>query len=113
MADQKLWPRRCQCLHLGRVMESGQESRPSSESADTSIKVDLLPSGRRETVAVPKSGTIAELKMAQQPFRQRFLRLAAPDGSFAATLADGTVVTWGDRHFGGDSARVQDQFMYI
>ena len=35
-----------------------------------------LPSGRRETVAVPKSGTIAELKMAaQQPFRQRFLRL--------------------------------------
>ena len=33
--------------------------------------------------------------------------------SFAATLADGTVVTWGDRHFGGDSARVQDQFMYI
>ena len=63
-------------------MESGQESRPSSESADTSIKVDVfLPSGRRETVAVPKSGTIAELKMAaQQPFRQRFLRLAAPDG---------------------------------
>ena len=30
-------------------------------------------------------------------------------GAFAAILADGSVVTWGDPRFGGDSSKVQDQ----
>ena len=29
--------------------------------------------------------------------------------AFAAILADGSVVTWGDEDFGGDSSAVQDQ----
>ena len=29
--------------------------------------------------------------------------------AFAAILADGSVVTWGDARFGGDSSAVQDQ----
>ena len=33
------------------------------------------------------------------------LRVAA----FAAILGDGSVVTWGDARFGGDSSAVQDQ----
>ena len=30
-------------------------------------------------------------------------------GAFAAILGDGSVVTWGDAHHGGDSSAVQDQ----
>ena len=60
---------------MKRKLASGQMAKESIE-----LKVSL-PSGRRETVAVPKSGTIADLKIAaQQSFRQPFLRLAAPDG---------------------------------
>ena len=31
------------------------------------------------------------------------------NGAFAAILADGSVVTWGDPGYGGDSSEVQDQ----
>jgi hypothetical protein len=33
--------------------------------------------------------------------------------TFAAILADGTVVTWGNPEYGGDSSTVQDQFSYV
>ena len=36
-------------------------------------------------------------------------QLQATDQAFAAILADGSVVTWGDPEFGGDSSEVQDQ----
>ena len=34
---------------------------------------------------------------------------AAREGAFAAILADGSVVTWGDEYAGGDSSDVRDQ----
>ena len=51
--------------------------------AESSIKLQVsLASGRRETVTVSQSGSVADLKIAaQQSFGQSFLRLAAPDGS--------------------------------
>ena len=33
--------------------------------------------------------------------------------AFAAILADGSVVTWGDPSAGGDSSRVQDQLRNV
>eukprot|EP00438_Fugacium_kawagutii_P028475 Skav205296 [mRNA] locus=scaffold1587:135882:138392:- [translate_table: standard] len=40
-----------------------------------------LPSGRSETVSVPKNGTVGDLKWAlQTSLGQTFLKLAAPDG---------------------------------
>jgi len=54
----------------------------SGRVADNSINLEvLLPSGRRETVSVLESGTIADLKIAaQQSLKKGFLRLAASDG---------------------------------
>ena len=54
----------------------------SGQVADNSINLEvLLPSGRRETVSVLESGTIADLKIAaQQSLKKGFLRLAASDG---------------------------------
>ena len=50
--------------------------------ADRFMKFDVsLPSGRRETVAVLRIGTVADLKAAaQESLGRRFLRLAAPHG---------------------------------
>ena len=36
-------------------------------------------------------------------------QIQASYGAFAAILADGSVVTWGDSYFGGNSTNVQDQ----
>ena len=36
-------------------------------------------------------------------------QIAANKGAFAALRTDGTVVTWGDPEYGGDSSEVQDQ----
>ena len=59
-----------------------------------------LPSGRRDTVAVSQSGTVADLKTAaQESLGRRFLRLAAPDGHLLdhslrlAELQDGDSLT--------------------
>ena len=34
-------------------------------------------------------------------------------GAFVALSVDGTVTTWGDPEFGGDSAAVQDAFPFV
>jgi alpha-tubulin suppressor-like RCC1 family protein len=39
--------------------------------------------------------------------------IGATDSAFAAILADGSVVTWGDPDFGGDSSQVQDQLKNV
>ena len=54
----------------------------NGQVSDSFIKFDVsLPSGRRETVAVSRIGTVADLKTAaQESLGQRFLKLAAPDG---------------------------------
>ena len=36
-------------------------------------------------------------------------QVQASYGAFAAILTDGSVVTWGDERYGGDSHAVQDQ----
>ena len=36
-------------------------------------------------------------------------QIQATDDAFAAILEDGSVVTWGHEHAGGDSSAVQDQ----
>ena len=38
-----------------------------------------------------------------------YSRFTANHGAFAAILADGSVVTWGNKDFGGDSTAVRDQ----
>lgn len=38
---------------------------------------------------------------------------AARHGGFAALLADGTVITWGDAARGGDSSKVQKQLRNV
>ena len=35
--------------------------------------------------------------------------IKASELAFAAILTDGSVVTWGEAHYGGDSRAVQDQ----
>ena len=42
-----------------------------------------------------------------------FSRYLPQANSFAAILADGSVVTWGDPDHGGDSSRVQDQLRNV
>ena len=36
-------------------------------------------------------------------------QIQASDAAFADILGDGSVVTWGSSHFGGDSSAVRDQ----
>ena len=38
---------------------------------------------------------------------------SGPDSAFAAILEDGSVVTWGDPGWGGDSSAVQDQLKSV
>jgi hypothetical protein len=40
-------------------------------------------------------------------------QVQATAGAFAAILADGSVVTWGDPHTGGDSSAVRDQTLAL
>ena len=40
-------------------------------------------------------------------------QIQAATAAFAAILEDGSVVTWGDRSFGGDSSSVQDQLRCV
>ena len=40
-------------------------------------------------------------------------QIAATLSAFAAVLADGSVVTWGDPEFGGDSMEVQDRLRNV
>ena len=79
---------------MKRKAVSGQVARESIE-----LEVSLS-SGRREIVAVPQSGTVADLKIAaQQSLGQPFLRLAAPglldptDSLRLSGLQDGDSVT--------------------
>ena len=40
-------------------------------------------------------------------------QIQASDEAFAAVLIDGSVITWGDKHYGGDSSSVQDQLKNV
>jgi len=40
-------------------------------------------------------------------------QICGTDFAFAAILADGSVVTWGNPSRGGDSTRVQEQLKHI
>ena len=41
------------------------------------------------------------------------MQVQATRYAFAAILGDGSVVTWGDAHFGGDSSAVRDQLKNV
>ena len=49
-------------------------------------------------------------EISSRAFNRFKLQRGAP---FAAILADGSVVTWGDPHYGGDSSAVQDQLRNV
>ena len=55
------------------------------------------------------TGDILHLQM--QPITIRATAFRA--GAFAVVLGDGSVVTWGSAHFGGDSSAVQDQLKNV
>ena len=40
-------------------------------------------------------------------------QVQATGSAFAAILADGSVVTWGSSHTGGDSSAVEDMFAHV
>jgi hypothetical protein len=40
-------------------------------------------------------------------------QIQSTSGAFAAILADGSVVTWGDPDYGGDSSEVEDQLQNV
>ena len=40
-------------------------------------------------------------------------QIQATDKAFAAILADGSVVAWGDPDCGGDCSAVEDEFQYL
>ena len=44
---------------------------------------------------------------------QNFQEVCSTPNSFAAILADGSLVTWGDPGSGGDSTAVQNQLIYL
>ena len=50
------------------------------------------------------SGVRDQLKNVQQ--------IQATEYAFAAIFANGSVVTWGDSRFGGDSSALRDQMKY-
>ena len=45
--------------------------------------------------------------------RTSSIQVQASFGAFAAILGDGSVVTWGDPEYGGDSSRVQDRLKNV
>ncbi|OLP97454.1 Copia protein [Symbiodinium microadriaticum] len=53
-----------------------------------------------------KNGDLLMLQISQ-------VRVCAGVHAFAAILGDGSVVSWGDRRYGGDSRRVQDQLKNV
>ena len=40
-------------------------------------------------------------------------QIQATSTAFAAILGDGSIVTWGNAHYGGDSKSVQDQLKNV
>ena len=40
-------------------------------------------------------------------------QIHATQQAFAAILADGSVVTWGNKDFGGDSSAFQDELRFV
>ena len=61
--------------------------------------------GVMQMLAVNSSAVREQLKGVQQ--------IEAANGAFAAILADGFVVTWGDADFGGDSSAVQHELRFV
>ena len=51
--------------------------------------------------------------VATAPLFKNVQQVHAARFAFAAILADGSVVTWGDPTFGGDSSAVQDQLKTV
>ena len=135
MAKIPLFPE-TQLGHLRAMKRKAASGQVAKEPIELKAS---LPSGRSVKVAVPQSGTVADLK-------QPFLRLAAPDGrildptdcrcglqdgdsftaiaqqqktaateySFALWCAGGRrAVTWGARRFGGDRSRVRGQLRNV
>ena len=64
-------------------------------------KMDPSLLGVMQTVAV----TVRQFEISSRGVQH----IQATWGAFAAILADGSVVTWGDADCGGDSSAVQDQ----
>ena len=67
--------------------------------------MDLSLPGVMQTAAVDSSAVRDQLKGVQQ--------IQATFAPFAAILADGSVVTWGDALYGGDSSAVQHELMSV
>eukprot|EP00435_Cladocopium_sp_Y103_P039060 s1822_g10.t1 len=61
----------------------------------------------------PKQSGRGDATRARDEARQNVLHIEATHYSFAAVLADRSVVTWGDRRSGGDSRRVQHQLRNV
>jgi hypothetical protein len=57
-----------------------------------------VPSGRSKQFSIPQSSKVEDLRV-----------LAQKSCAFAAILADGSVVTWGNPYYGSDSSEAQDQ----
>ena len=45
--------------------------------------------------------------------RQKKCQVQATSGAFAATVSDGSIVTWGDSRYGGDSSGVHDRLRNV
>ncbi|CAK9044778.1 unnamed protein product [Durusdinium trenchii] len=71
------------CLDVQRLKSNAEHAKAEAESPSrVSINV-LLPSGRSETVTLPSTSKLLELKLAaQKALQQGFLRLLSRDGHF-------------------------------
>ena len=58
-------------------------------------------------------GAIHTMVVTVQHQLRNVQQIQAADKAFAAILEDGSVVTWGDSHYGGDSSAVQHQLRNV
>ena len=61
-------------------------------------------------VIKPMAATALQFKINS---RKNVQQIQATGGAFAAILADGSVVAWGDPDYGGDSSSIQLQLQYL
>ena len=93
---------------LKRVKLEAQSTLQTGMGVLRDSKEHILDDSQTASAAGLKSGDTLTLQVRQTRLASHKLGMA-----FAALKGDGSVVTWGDPKFGGDSSRVQGQLKSV
>ncbi|OLQ04101.1 putative E3 ubiquitin-protein ligase HERC1 [Symbiodinium microadriaticum] len=94
------------CLEVGTLKRRAQAALGIARGRLVDSSGSFLDESARLEDASMQNGDSLTLHVSQ-------VQACGTKAAFAAILGDGSVVTWGDPFFGGDSSAVQDQLMTV